>query len=195
MNRADFLAATLANANTAAILQRLAAVRLPDAWLVSGALFQSAWNAKTGRAPTYGIRDYDIFYFDADTSWRAEDSAIKRAQAMFADLGIAVEVRNQARVHLWYQEKFGAPYSPATCATDGIDRFLMPCAQVGVRSRNRAYDVYAPAGFSDIANLIVRPNRTANFRAAPYSEKCARWKRLWPELTIEPAEWRPKPKA
>ena len=78
----------------------------------SGALFQTVWNVLTHRAPDYGIKDYDVFYFDPDTSWDAENDVIVRAKHMFADVDAAIEVRNQARVHLWFEAKFGAPYAP-----------------------------------------------------------------------------------
>jgi hypothetical protein len=182
-----FVSVVTTNPINATILERLPGLGLPDAWLVSGSLFQTVWNTLTGRAPIYGIKDYDIFYFDPDTSYEAEDRAIKRAAMEFAELGASVEVRNQARVHLWYPEKFGAPYPPATCATDGIDRFLMHSAQVGIRGRDEAFEVYAPHGFSDIDGMIVRPNITPNFRKDRYEEKATRWKSLWPELTILPA--------
>jgi uncharacterized protein len=35
--------------------------------------------------------------------------------------------------------------------------------------------------------MIMRPNPVANFQAAPYLDKAARWKMLWPELTVLPA--------
>jgi hypothetical protein len=188
MTEADFVDIILRNPCNRMVLDRLGQMALPDAWLVSGALFQTVWNVVTGRDPAFGIKDYDLFYFDADTSWEAEDAMIKRAAAAFGDIGALVEVRNQARVHLWYPRKFGVPYPPATRATDGIDRFLMRCAQVGIRRRGSTYDVYAPRGFSDIGDLIVRPNPTGNFQTERYREKAARWKSLWPELTIMPAE-------
>src|SRR5262249_13451571 len=150
MTEADFISTAFSNRFNRAIVERLVEADLRDAWLVSGALFQTVWNVVTGRDPVFGIRDYDVFYFDHDTSWAAEDVVIQRAAALFADLGVRVEVRNQARVHLWYPEKFGMPYPPASRATDGIDRFLMVCAQIGVRSRGFAYDIYAPCGFDDI---------------------------------------------
>jgi hypothetical protein len=140
----------------------------------------------TERPLYYGIKDYDVFYFDPDTSWDAENDVIARAKHLFADVGAAIEVRNQARVHLWYEAKFGAPYPPLTRTTDGIDHFLMHNAQVGIRARGESYDIYAPHGFEDIARMIVRPNRTANFRADRYREKADRWKIQWPEITILP---------
>jgi len=188
MDETGFIELTLSNAINCEILARLPALGLSDAWLASGALFQTAWNRLTNRSPDYGIKDYDIIYFDLNTSYEAEDEAIARANAAFADLRRPVEVRNQARVHLWYAEKFGMPYPPLGSATDGIDRYLMQHAQVGIRSRGRSYDVYAPRGFADIEHLIVRPNLTPNFCADWYRKKAARWKALWPEITIlEPA--------
>jgi hypothetical protein len=185
MTKAEFLEAVLRNRFNRAILARLPELGLPDAWLVSGALFQTVWNVQTNRPPEFGIKDYDIFYFDPDTSWEAEDAAIRRAQALFAELGVATEIRNQARVHLWYEKKFGKPYPPLRRTTDGIDRFLMPCAQVGISADGK--EVYAPHGFDDICTMTIRPNRTENFHPDPYREKALRWQDSWPELTILPA--------
>ncbi len=187
MTEREFLAAALSNPVNRAVVDRLGALGANDAWLVSGALFQSVWNAISGRAPGYGIRDYDVFYFDPDLSWEAEDAVIGRASQVFANLNQRVEIRNQARVHLWFREKFGAPYSPLSRATEGIDRFLMTCAQVGISSRPGGLQVYAPAGFDDIEAMIVRPNRSANFQASQYHAKASRWQKVWPRLTIIPA--------
>jgi uncharacterized protein len=187
MTDADFIAAVLSNRINRTILERLPALDLPDAWLVSGALFQTVWNVLTKRAPEYGVRDYDIFYFNPDDSWAAEDAVIRRVREVFADVPAEVEIRNQARVHLWYAQKFGMPYPPLVRATDGIDRFLMHNAQVGIRAQDGAYEIYAPHGFDDLAGMIVRPNRTENFRADLYYAKAERWKALWPEIRILPA--------
>jgi uncharacterized protein len=184
MTEPEFISDILANPTNRTILKGLPELGLPDAWLVSGALFQTAWNILTGRPPAYGIKDYDVFYFDSDESWDAEDAAIGRSNEIFAGTHANVEVRNQARVHLWYSQKFGVPYPPLTRATDGIDRFLMHNAQVGIRPQEDGFEVYAPHGFDDIAAMVVRPNRTANFRADLFSEKASRWKASWPELTI-----------
>jgi hypothetical protein len=91
-------------------------------------------------------------------------------------------------VHLWYPTKHGLPYPPLTCSTDGIDRFLTQNTQVGVRRTGDGDMVYAPHEFDDVVRLIVRPNPTLNFSAANYAAKAARWKTLWPELTVIAAE-------
>jgi hypothetical protein len=115
----EFLALALQNPVNAAIIDELHRLALPDAWLVSGCLVQTAWNVITGRAIDHGIADYDVFYFDPDTSWDAEDAVIGKLQARLGHLGVKVETRNQARVHLWYPDKHGLPYPPLTCSTDG----------------------------------------------------------------------------
>jgi uncharacterized protein len=105
-----------------------------------------------------------------------------------ASRGIAVEARNQARVHLWYPRKHGLPYPELRCSTQGIDRFLTKNTQIGIRRAREAYEVYAPNGYDDVAALTVRPNPGPNFSAANYEAKAARWKALWPEITVLPAD-------
>ena len=187
MDRDEFRTAALRNPANAIIAGELHDLALPDAWLVAGCLAQTVWNVATGRAVEFGINDYDVFYYDPDTSWAAEDAVIRELRHRLGHLGVTIEARNQARVHLWYPQKHGVPYPALGRATDGIDRFLTRNTQVGIRRAADGYDVYAPHGFDDIARLIVRPNLTANFSAANYAAKAARWKNLWPELTVTPA--------
>jgi hypothetical protein len=188
MDTDQFLALALRNPVIEAIACELLDLALPDAWIVAGCLSQSVWNGLTNRPVGYGINDYDVFYFDADTSWEAEDAVIRRVQARLRDLDATIEVRNQARVHLWYPAKHGKPYAPVGRATDGIDRFLTVNTQLGIRRTDNGDDVYAPKGFDDIAAMVVRPNASPNFSAANYAAKAARWKALWPELTVMAAE-------
>jgi hypothetical protein len=188
MDTDAFLSGTLRNPVNVVIADECFRLGLPDPWIVSGCLVQTVWNVLTARAIDHGIADYDIFYFDPDTSWQAEDAVIGTLQARLAELGVKVELRNQARVHLWYPEKHGLPYPALRCSTDGIDRFLTETTKVGIRRTAEGFDVYAPHGFEDIAGMIVRPNPSAWFSAANYEAKARRWKMLWPELTILPAD-------
>ncbi|WP_298881654.1 nucleotidyltransferase family protein [uncultured Bradyrhizobium sp.] len=188
MDEARFLAIALKNPVNVAVLDALRSLALPDAWLVSGCLVQTVWNVLTGRAVDHGIADYDVFYFDPDTSWDAEDAVIRKLQTQLNHLGAKIETRNQARVHLWYPAKHSLPYPPLSCSTDGIDRFLTENTQVGVKRAGDGYEVYAPHGFDDIAALMVRPNRALNFSVTNYNAKAARWQALWPELTVIAAE-------
>lgn len=184
MNADEFVALALRNPANDAVLDELARFALPDAWLVSGCLVQTAWNVLTGRPVDYGISDYDVFYFDPDTSWDAEDAVIRSLAPAAARLGVTIEARNQARVHLWYPSRFGRSYPRLTCATGGIDQFLTRNTKVGIRRTPAGDSVYAPDGFDDIAGLRVTPNPTPHFSPERYAQKAARWKSLWPELEV-----------
>ncbi|ANY10066.1 hypothetical protein AFB00_14180 [Pseudonocardia sp. HH130630-07] len=185
--RDRFVDAVLANPVNAAILERGDELGAGDWWLTGGAVFQTVWNVLTGRDPAAGIADYDFFYFDdADLSWSAEDRVIRRAAELFADLDGVVEVRNEARVHLWYEAHFGRPAPRFTSATDAIDHFVAVVCCYGVR-RTPAGDVavHAPHGFDDLFGMRVRPNPVLAPRSV-YEAKARRWASVWPELDVQP---------
>jgi hypothetical protein len=87
MNRDEFLAAALRNRANRVIADGLFRLMLPDAWIVAGCLVQTVWNVLTGRAVDYGIADYDVFYFDPDTSWEAEDAVIRKTAGRVRQAG------------------------------------------------------------------------------------------------------------
>ncbi len=180
MTEADVRRAALAVPANRAILERLADLRAPQAMLTAGCLFQPVWNARCGLPPDHGIRDHDVFYWDADTSEAAEDRVIQRAARLFADLGVTVEVRNQARVHLWYAAHFGAPCPPLPSARAGVDRFLILATCVGIEAGGA---LYAPYGLADLAAGVLRPN-PANDQPALFAAKAASYRERWPWLTV-----------
>lgn len=173
------------NPVNAALIERLPALNLPDCWLVAGCIFGTVWNVRSGRPPTENIRDYDVFYFDAaDLSFEAEDAVIRRVDAAFADLCATVEVRNQARVHLWYERRFGRPYAPLASSTDGIDRFLVACTCIGVRcTAGRTPDVYATHGLDDLISGVLSPN-PCNHAADLFFEKAESYQKRWSWLRM-----------
>jgi hypothetical protein len=131
-------------------------------------------------------------YFDEHTSWEAEDAVIRAGAELFGDLPVPVEVRNEARVHLWYAEHFGTPAPPFRDCADAIDHFAAVCCCYGVTAAPDGEPrVSAPHGYDDLFRLIVRPNR----RLAPrhvYETKTARWQAEWPELTVLPWDDEPQ---
>ena len=167
------------------VLARTATLELPGWYVTAGCLFQTVWNVVTGRPPTHGIRDYDVFYFDdRDLSWEAEDRVIKAGREVFAGLPAEVEIRNEARVHLWYEEKFGTPCPPYTSTEAAIDHFAATTCCLGIRLEpDGRWRVYAPHGLSDVFNLVVRPNPVLAPRTV-YETKAARWREVWPELVV-----------
>ena len=185
--RALFIDIVLANQTIRALVNRLAELRLPDWYLAAGCLCQTVWNHVRGFPPAHGITDNDIFYCDlSDLSWEGEDRVIRRCAAAFADLDADVQVRNQARVHLWYPEKFGVPHRPLHSTREGIDGFLTRCSAHGRRkTASGSYDVYAPFGFDDVFAMAVRLNYVHDL-PWQYREKADRWQQAWPRITVTP---------
>ena len=161
---------------------------LPQWRVFSGSICQAVWNALTGRAPDYGVKDYDVAYYDpSDLSYEAEDVVIRRVAAAFEPpLREMVEVRNQARVHLWFEDKFGEPYEPLGSSDEALERFVCPAFSVGVRLEpDDGISVAAPFGLADVFAMRLRPNpRRPEVRGWDRTTRSA--KARWPEITVEP---------
>src|SRR5476651_2707925 len=97
-----FIGIAMANPINAEIISRLPSLGLNQCMLTAGCLFQAVWNHQAQRPLDSSVKDYDVFYFDNDLSWEAENEVIKATQRLFDDLKVNVEIKNQARVHLWY---------------------------------------------------------------------------------------------
>jgi hypothetical protein len=66
-----------------------------------------------GHSAEFGIKDVDLVYFDPnDLSEETETAHEKRLRAYFRDLPVKLDVKNEARVHLWY-DRFGTTGSLA----------------------------------------------------------------------------------
>ncbi|CAI4215988.1 unnamed protein product [Parascedosporium putredinis] len=112
------------------VLKRAATLNLPQWYVAAGAVSQTIWNHVSSLPPETGIHDYDLVFYDAsDLSYEAEDAA---------------------RVHLWYEERFGIACPVHQSVEDGIDSWMTTSAMIGVRlERDGEWTVYAPRGLSD----------------------------------------------
>jgi hypothetical protein len=168
------------------VLTVLRRLDLPQWRVFSGAVYQAVWNAQTGRDPDYGVKDYDVAYYDAsDTSYEAEDVVIRRVAAAFEPpLREMVEVRNQARVHLWFEDHFGEPYTPLSSTDEAMERFVCPAFSVGVRLEpDDRISVVAPFGLDDVFAMRLRPNPNRP-EARGWARTTASAKARWPEITV-----------
>lgn len=165
-----------------AILSRWQRLDLPQSWLVAGCLFQTVWNLQAHRPPAADIKDYDIFYFDAqDLSAAAEGQAQAHVESLLGDLGVKIEVANQARVHKWYARHFGRPYPALATTEEGIDRFLVLETCVGIRPD----DVYLPYGLDGLYTGTLTPNPLTPYPEL-FSEKAESYRRRWNWLSVQP---------
>lgn len=166
-------------------LERARSLDLPQWWLTSGAIYQTVWNALSDRPPGYGIKDFDLIYFDAsDLSYAAENAVIESVASAFSGFAIPVETRNQARVHLWFEDRFGSPYPQLREAVESLLYYAAKTHAVAVRLHTDGrLEITAPFGLENIFAMRLVPNPAID-NGATYAEKAARMKRLWPDLTL-----------
>ena len=169
------------------LLVRIRGVGLPQWRLVAGCLYQTVWNVLTGRDHGTGIKDYDLIYFDdSDLSWAAEDRVIRRIAAATRGCVGPVEVRNQARVHLWFETRFGTAYPQLSSADEAIQRYASIVHAIGVRLEgDDRLDVAAPFGLEDLFSMVIRPNYALE-NAVSHMRKARRAQAVWPEVTVIP---------
>jgi uncharacterized protein len=171
-----------------AVLEGLRDAALPDGLLVAGAIYNTVWNVLTDRPALNGVNDIDVFYFDdSDLSYAAEDLVIKAMAARFADLPLPVQVRNQARVHLWYPQKFGQEFSPLTSSGEMLGRYASKTHAVAARlDEGDKISILAPFGLDDIFSFRIVPNPVLTSNRATHDRKGARAKSVWPEIEVVP---------
>lgn len=163
-----------------------AALRLPDWYVGAGAVAQTVWNVAHDRPPADGIKDYDVAYFDAsDISAAAERDVEARLSQRLGDRAVEVDAKNQARVHEWFESRFGVSISPFVSTEAAIATWPTTASTIGVRRDPRGVEVCAPFGLRDLLSLTVRPNRALVTREI-YVEKTGRWSRRWPLLQVMP---------
>jgi hypothetical protein len=169
------------------VLDGLRELGLPDHLLVAGAIYNEVWNRLTTRPVLTGVNDIDVFYFDDnDIGWDAEDRVIKVAEAHFTGLAVPVQVRNQARVHLWFEAKFGIPFSPLASSAEMLGRYASKTHAVGARLLDEdRLEIIAPFGLDDLFSFRMVPNPVLDNRMS-HAKKAERAKTIWPELTIIP---------
>jgi uncharacterized protein len=125
-------------------------------------------------------------HFDAsDLSYEVEDAVIRRVEAAFDEpLRSMVEIRNQARVHLWFQAKFGEAYVPLSSTAEALERFASATFAVGVRLESDDWlHIEAPFGLGDLFALLLRPNPRR--KTVGFARTAADVRRRWPEVVVE----------
>lgn len=173
------------NFNIARILETTPDLNLKNWYLGGGCIAETVWNHLHGFDPTAHIKDYDLVYFDdSDLSGEMEDRMATKCNGRFSDLNITIDVKNEARVHLWYHDSFGKEILPYSSAEDAISNWPSTATSVGIRtSHSGEFEIYVPFGLDDLFEMIVRPNKRQVPRRV-YEEKARRWVKMWPRLRV-----------
>ena len=131
------------------------------------------------RAPP--SRDIDYAFFDA------ADLSVEREQAVENELckrcrDLRFEARNQARVHLWYEQRFGYAIAPYGSIRHAVSTWPETATAVACRLLDDdGIEVIAPLGLADLFTGVLRRNSSQVTRAifrerlARHPELAARW--------------------
>lgn len=187
MTKAEQLLRILeSNKSVQVILERADELKMPNWYLGAGGIAQTVWNTGHGFDPQKGIKDYDLVYYDGDNiSYEAEDVYIQKGREAFKEIPVLVEIRNQARVHLWYKNHFGYPIDQHKSVEDAIGTWPTTATAVGVRKNGKNFQICAPFGLDDLLGMVVRANKI-KITEKIYQDKIDRWIRIWPNLKITP---------
>ena len=167
------------------ILTRLEKSNLKKYYVGAGAINQTVFNYLHNFKIDANIKDYDIIYYDEDLSYEKEDLVIKYIKELLKDIDVDVDIKNEARVHLWYNKKYNDNRKPYTSLEDAVSRWGTTITCIGVRLEDGNLIVDAPYGLNDLFNMIIRPVKI-DFKEKDYNKKVEKWKKNWPKLTIIP---------
>ena len=170
------------------ILKRLEKYQKEDSnfknyYVGAGAINQTVFNYFHRYPIDQNISDYDIVYYDKDTSYEQEDKIIKKIESSLKDLNIKTDIKNECRVPIWKKEKYNQEIKPYLSVEDAISRWITTITCIGVRLEEGKLKIYAPYGLEDLSSLIIRPvKKDATLKV--YEEKVKKWQQKWPKLTI-----------
>lgn len=175
----------LRNPIVAEVIEATHELGLPNCFVVAGCVAQTVWNLAHARDPAADIKDIDIVYFDPDPSESTEWANQERVRRRFKAVPIALDIKNQARVHLWYPQAFGYAVPPYASVEQAITTFPTTATAIGIRKEQTGYRIFAPFGVHDLLGLVVRPNKRQITREI-YEAKTKRWSAIWPQLIVIP---------
>ena len=160
--------------------------QIEDFYIGAGAVAQTIWNSIFGYELNYGIDDIDIAYFNNDDlSELAEDIVIKALSQKLKHIPFHMDIKNQARTHLWYKDKFGYDILAVSSIKDAIDRWPTTATSIGLRINRHGMEIYAPFGLDDLFLGIVRANKR-QITSEIFDRKVQKWIKKWPNLKIIP---------
>lgn len=169
-----------------ALLALGADLALPGWYFGAGGVAQTVWNIRHGFEPAEGIKDYDLVYFDAtDLSDESRRAVEQEVASRLSTFDVVVDVHNEARVHLWYEQRFGRRIDQYRSSEHAISTWPTTASCVGVRRDADGFVVCAPFGLSDLLGMVARPNKAIVSRDV-YEEKVSRWAKRWPKLMVIP---------
>ena len=160
--------------------------RFKNYYLGAGGVNQTVFNYYHGYDLNYGIKDFDIVYYDEDESYEAEDIIIKDLSKRLSHIDTSFDIKNQARVYIWYNEKYGTNREKYSSVENAVSSWGATVTCIGVRLENNELKVYCPYGLNDVFSLTIKKKKK-DFEKENFEARANRWKKTWEKLNI--IEW------
>ena len=157
--------------------------RFKDYYVGAGSVNQTIFNYLSGNEIDYGIKDFDIVYYDEDLSEEAENKIISELTVVLKNIDVEFDIKNEARVHIWYNKKHGDNRDPYTSVEDAISKWGATITCIGVRLEKNKLISFCPYGLNDLFSMTIRPVKVY-FTKEAYDSRCERWLKKWPNLNI-----------
>lgn len=185
----DLLVETLSkNEPLIRVLKVLKELNLPfEYYIGAGCITNTVWNEISGYPLEYGISDIDIVYYEPEDITTESEKKLKDILLdRLGDFQFKLDVKNQARVHLWYENKFGFSIKAYDYLEEAIDSWPTTATALGLRQeQDGLYKIYAPYDLEDLFSMVVRPNKMMITREI-FENKAKKWREKWPKLMIIP---------
>lgn len=178
------------NKDLMVILDYIYELDLANFYIAAGCIFQTIWNYYDGKPLNYGIKDIDVIYYDENNICKDDEKKLEniiRNHFKKLHFNYEFDVHNEARMHLWKQERENKNIIPYQNSEDAIDRWIATVHAIGITKENNQIKVYAPYGFSDIFSKTIRPIKHGGNSKEIYEKKIASWEKRFHDLNI--IEW------
>ncbi|HEX4214019.1 MAG TPA: nucleotidyltransferase family protein [Candidatus Dormibacteraeota bacterium] len=131
-------------------------------------------------------RDVDYAYYDPVDLTSETEAELEESLGRLAP-GLPFEARNQARVHLWYERRFGVPIEPYLSIEQAVSTWPETATAVACRlNRDDALEVIAPLGLTDLFDGVLRRN-PAQITEEMFDQRLRRrpdLSRRWPRVRV-----------
>lgn len=138
------------------VLRNVQEVNLPDWFVTAGTIRSIVWDSLHDHNSNTSISDIDVIYYDPEN---LSSNCEKRVEYDLSLLmsNVKWDVKNQAAVHLWFEEVFGYKTTPIKSCEDAIKRWNS--TSIGIRlEKNDKIFILAPYGLTDLFEMKMRRN-------------------------------------
>lgn len=157
----------------------------PVCYIGAGAIRDCVWDRMSGNYGDTEVKDIDVVYFDPSNLSAQQESRITDELLKIAP-GEKWDVKNQARVHLWFEKSFGYRVEPLSSIEDAVATWPEYASAIATRLKDDdSLELIAPYSLDDLLGMKVRRN-PVRVTVEKYRERIAgkNYPKRWPKVKV-----------